>query len=339
MNKEITELLNSSAYNGTFSQNEPMAPRTTFKVGGKAAVFAEPDDSSSLIALIKCAVSSGTKYFILGGGSNIVFPDGMYDGIVISTAKFNGIELKDCSLHTDGIPQTDTSTPGGGGDLTGTVLEADTVFVKCGSGVTVNSLVNFCSDNNLWNAEQFAGLPGTAGGAVYMNARCFNKSISDIFVSAEYLDLADFSIKTQYFDQKDWDYKKSPFQNSKKVILSAVFRLTKANAADNTAEQLKAECKKYINERIEKGHFKYPSAGSVFKNNHAFGKPSGAIIDEAGLKGLFEGGAQVASFHGNFIINNGNATAENILTLVQKVQRIVQEKTGFLLEPEIIFLH
>lgn len=321
MKEEILEFFNSTAYNGTFSQNEPIAPRTTFKVGGTAAVFAEPADSDSLAATIKFAAGNGIKYFILGGGSNIVFPDGMYDGIVISTAKFSGLEIDCGGLQTEG---------GSGTDI---------VLVKCGSGVTVNSFVNFCSDNNLWNVEQFAGLPGTAGGAVFMNARCFNKSISDIFVSADYLDLADFSVKTLYFDINDWDYKKSPFQDGKKVVLSAVFRLTKANGTESTAEELKAECKKYINERIEKGHFKYPSAGSVFKNNHTFGKPSGAIIDEAGLKGLAEGGAQVASFHGNFIINNGNATAENILTLVQKVQRIVKEKTGFLLEPEIIFLH
>lgn len=317
MKEEITEFFNSFAYKGTFSKDEPVGPRTTFKVGGKAAYFAEPADSDSLAALVKYASSNGIKYFILGGGSNIVFPDGMYDGIVISTANFNTLQKE-----------------GGSEQAAGGC--ADTVLVKCGAGVTVNSFVNFCTDNNLWDAEKFAGLPGTAGGAVYMNARCFEKSISDIFISADYLDLADFTVKTLFFDIKDWDYKKSPFQNGKRVVLSATFRLS---ANKGPQEELKAECKKYISERIEKGHFKYPSAGSVFKNNHTFGKPSGAIIDEAGLKGLAEGGAQVASFHGNFIINNGNATAENIVNLVHKVQEIVKEKTGFVLEPEIIFLH
>ena len=98
------------------------------------------------------------------------------------------------------------------------------------------------------------------------------------------------------------------------------------------------KCKYYINERISKGHFKYPSAGSVFKNNHDFGKPSGKLIDEAGLKGLEYGGAQIAPFHANFIINKNNATSQDIKTLVKKVQNEVKNKFGFNLEPEILFL-
>ena len=102
--------------------------------------------------------------------------------------------------------------------------------------------------------------------------------------------------------------------------------------------QIESNCKNFIAERVSKGHFKYPSAGSVFKNNHLFGKPSGKIIDEAGLKGYQIGGARIADFHGNFIVNTGNATQKDILDLVTYIQTQVQNQFGYKLEPEIIFL-
>lgn len=309
----------SNEFNGKISFDENIAPRTTFKVGGTAKVFAEPEDINSFCRLLKFIFENKIKYFILGGGSNIVFADGVFEGIVISTGKLNEISAQ--TAQTAQSAQSDQP------------LQENTL-VTCGAGVTVTAFVNFCSENNLWNAQEFAGLPGSAGGAVFMNARCFNKSISDIFVSAKYVDTKDFSVKEKQFNSAEWDYKKSPFQDGKKIILEATFRLQKNTGKE---EELKAECKKYVSERVEKGHFKYPSAGSVFKNNHTFGKPSGAIIDEAGLKGLEYGGAQVAPWHGNFIINKGNATADDICTLVKQVQEKVREKTGFLLEPEIIF--
>lgn len=301
------DFISSGKFNGKILFNEKIAPRTTFKVGGIAKVFAEPEDINSFCILLKFVFEKNIRFFILGGGSNIVFADGEYEGIVISTELLNKISC--CENENK-------------------------VLVTCGAGVTVTAFVNFCSEKNYWNAQEFAGLPGTTGGAVFMNARCFNKSISDIFVSAKYLDTEDFSVKEKQFNASEWDYKKSPFQDGKKIILEATFCLQKNSGSE---EALKAECKKYVSERVEKGHFKFPSAGSVFKNNHTFGKPSGAIIDEAGLKGLEYGGAQVAPWHGNFIINKGNATADDIYELVKQVQEKVREKTGFLLEPEIIF--
>ena len=124
---------------------------------------------------------------------------------------------------------------------------------------------------------------------------------------------------------------------AKKIILSGTFLLTKCDESEH--KRIEADCKKYISERVDKGHFKYPSAGSVFKNNHDFGKPSGKIIDEAGLKGFAIGGAQIAPFHGNFIINVNNAKARDISDLVKHVQICVKEKFNFDLEPEIIFLN
>ena len=171
-----------------------------------------------------------------------------------------------------------------------------------------------------------------------MNARCFDKSISDIIFSVSYQDYSDSKIKLhqELFNAEDWAYKKSPYQSGNKFITTATFLLTQKNASEQA--QIQSECKKFIAERVNKGHFKFPSAGSVFKNNHDFGKPSGMIIDEAGLRGLTCGGAKVADFHGNFIINTGNASASDIKSLVEQVQSKVKEKFGFSLETEIIFV-
>ena len=202
------------------------------------------------------------------------------------------------------------------------------------------SLVKFCTENTISGLEQFAGLPGSVGGAVYMNARCFDKSISDVLFSVSTMEIdrtaKKITLNQELFDPSVWAYKKSPYQGGDRFITTATFLLTQKNASE--LPQIQAECKKYIAERVNKGHFKFPSAGSVFKNNRDFGKPSGQIIDEAGLRGTAIGGAKVADFHGNFIINTGDAKASEIKQLVQLVQAKVREKYGFYLETEIIFV-
>ena len=299
----------------SFVENEPLKNKNTFKIDSTAKLFVTPNDAEQLRSAIGGAATSDANFFILGGGSNIVFPDNEYKGIIISTQNLNSIYMDD-----EAIP-------------------GQTVYVTCQAGTPTAAFVNFCTKKNLSGAEQFAGLPGTIGGAVYMNARCFNKSICEIIHQTEHIDYQDSvntKIITSEFDASEWDYKKSPFQNGKKVITQVTFALSAMPAEKHP--EIESVCKKFIAERVDKGHFKFPSAGSVFKNNHDFGAPSGKIIDDAGLRGYAIGGAQVAPFHGNFIINTGNATAENIKELVQYVQKVVQEKTGFLLEPEIIFI-
>lgn len=309
-----------------FVENEPMATKNTFKVGGNAAVFVLPENVSQLQSALAASAAAEAPYFLLGGGSNIVFPDGTYEGIIISTQNLNSI------IMTDDKPEN---------------LPDDKVLVTCEAGTPMAAFVKFCTEHSLKGAETFAGLPGTIGGAVFMNARCFEKSISDILYQTEHIEFikpTQSKLVTMDFNPADWDYKKSPFQmpsdfkadsTPRRYIASATFCLT--YAPDEKA-QIEADCKKYIAERVDKGHFKYPSAGSVFKNNHSFGAPSGKIIDDAGLHGYSIGGAQVAPFHGNFIININAATAEDISKLVKHVQNTVKDKTGFLLEPEIIFI-
>ena len=311
--REIAENFKTAGnFKGTILLNEKMAPHTTFRVGGPAPLFIEPADTSSLITALSVFREQRIPYFILGGGSNIVVSDAGFDGAVVSMNSLKEIVRSDMGC----VP----------------VLE-DSVFLKCGAGLSVASLVNYCTGNHFTGMEPFAGLPGTIGGAVYMNARCFDLSISDVFASAEYIDTGTLEIRKYVFNKDDWDYKKSPFQTGGKIIVAAVLKCVKAEESAAIA----VRCAHFIEERRAKGHFKYPSAGSVFKNNHAFGKPSGVIIDEAGLKGKQIGGAQIAPWHGNFIININNASESDIRALVDYTISTVKEKTGFILEPEIIF--
>lgn len=302
-----------------FTENEALAPKSTFKVGGTARLFITPQTPEQLESSISAVRSAELPYFVTGGASNVVYPDGSYEGAIISTQAIKEIFYDPDETGPDG-----------------------SALVTCQCGLPMAAFVDFCTRKNLTGAEQFAGLPGTVGGAVYMNARCFDRSISDILYSTTHLQYkGDKAQQIELpFDSKDWDYKKSPFQatqdKAQRYITQATFRLTPAGASAH--DRITADCKKYIAERVDKGHFKYPSAGSVFKNNHAFGAPSGKLIDDCGLKGLTCGGAQIAPFHGNFIINTGSATAADIKSLVSQAQKAVYEKFGFNLEPEIIFI-
>ena len=304
-----------------YSENEPLAPKSTFKVGGTAKLFISPQSTEQLESVLGAVRSSDLPFFVTGGGSNVVFPDGTYEGAIISTQGIKEIFYDSDETTADGQ-----------------------ALVTCQCGVPMAAFVDFCTRKNLSGAEQFAGLPGTVGGAVYMNARCFDRSISDILYSTTHIEFDRKAAKQVElpFNAADWDYKKSPFQHTTestveaRYITQATFKLTRAAPA--THDQIVANCKKYIAERVDKGHFKYPSAGSVFKNNHSFGAPSGKLIDECGLKGLQIGGAQIAPFHGNFIINIDHASAEDIHKLVCAAQKAVREKFGFELEPEIIFV-
>lgn len=297
---------------GSVLFDEPMSRHTTFKIGGNAPVFFEPENIDSLLVLLSALKSENVRFFILGGGSNIVFCDEEFDGVVLSLLKINRISAVETSQVADGD-----------------------VLVSAEAGATMASFVNFCTENGFSGAEKFAGLPGTVGGALFMNARCFDLSVSELFVEAYYIDLNDCTEQHKIFSSSEWDYKISPFQNSKTLILSATFRLKKKL---KTMEELKSENKKYVEERKSRGHFDFPSAGSVFRNNRAFGAPSGKIIDECGLRGKKIGAAQIAPFHGNFIINLGGATQKDVKTLVEFTVKEVKAKTGFCLQPEIIFV-
>ncbi|QNL96665.1 UDP-N-acetylmuramate dehydrogenase [Treponema sp. Marseille-Q4132] len=302
--RETAEKFNTDDFKGRILFSETMANHTTFRIGGPAPLFIEPFDVPSLRFTLSILKADAVPYFVFGGGSNIVVSDKGFEGAVVSMSAL---------CH----------------------IEAAGECVASGAGASVSSVVSFCTEHALSGLEAFAGLPGSAGGAVYMNARCFDVSVSDILSEVRYIDCETLEEKTYRFSASDWDYKISPFQNTPRIVTYAVFK-TRRLSEDKKAE-IAERCKAYVAERSAKGHYKFPSAGSVFKNNRAFGKPSGKIIDEAGLKGMRSGGAQVAPWHGNFIVNTGGATAADVRDLTDRIVEIVRQKTRFTLECEILF--
>lgn len=293
--------------------NVPLKPKTSFKIGGCADIFFEPPNREYLIEGLPFFASLHLPISILGGGTNILVSDKGVSGAVVSLKA-----LSDIKLH-------------------------DTTMLTVEAGALTDTVSKFCVYHGLQGFENFARLPGSIGGAVFMNARCYETQISDILKSVTVLqyDGAQFTEKTIPYNDSEWAYKLSPFQKhfsgielqqGGTIITSATFSVAVGNKADLTKKY-----KTIAKMRKEKKQFKKPSCGSTFKNNRAFGKPTGAIIEELGLKGTKYGKAQVAPFHGNFIINLGGARADDVQGLIQKIQAEAKHKKGIILEPEVIF--
>jgi UDP-N-acetylmuramate dehydrogenase len=290
--------------------NEPMAEHCSFKVGGPAdcwlrpAVEGFPAFAASLLA---AARAQGIPVFILGGGANILVADSGLRGIVLDTGCWAG--------------------------ETGQGRQEE--ILRFRSGTSLDAAAEIAAEAELSGLEFLAGMPGTIGGAVWMNARCYGREIADVLIETE---LIDFSVshprRLQVPAQKtEFSYKHSPFQGRNALILSASFQLTHGDSG-----QIRAAMDSNRRDREAKGHYRYPSAGSVFKNDRRFGKPSGKIIDELGLCGMRKGGAQIAPWHGNIIVNTGTATASDIRALIDEPAAQVKSATGFALEPEILFI-
>ena len=285
-NTAFKEILLKNNFSGSLKQNENLSKHCTMHVGGNAGLFLEPFDTLSLILALKTSRKLNLSFFLLGGGSNTIFPDEGLN-LVISTRKLNAAE---------GIKLT-------GGNK-----------ISCPAGASWGSVLFFCKKNNLGGFEPFTSLSGTVGGALFMNATCFGLSACDNLLSAEYLDLDFDSIEIKKYEKKlcDWGYKKSPFKH--KTILSAEF------SVKNVFDEKLSETVKQ--KRIQMGHFKAASAGSAFKNVPEKNIIAGKVIDECGLKGFCIGGAQIAPWHANFIINpDGKATATDIRALVEAVRK------------------
>ena len=336
---ELAQFFNErDDFSGSVRRNEPLKNHTTMGVGGNAKIFLGPDNMASLIFAARTLAEERADFFILGGGSNVVIADGGLDA-VISTRGLN--EIKILADNADGNSRPE--------EICGECIQVD-----CGAGW--GAVLSFCKKNDLGGFEPFSGLSGTTGGALYMNATCFGLSACDNLVSAQYFDMRDFKIHAYEKNDSDWGYKISPFQpegalrgaprrggsgkrgsgwsegeTSPFVILSAVFRVRRGFDSQKAEGCLAA--------RKEKGHFLAPSAGSAFKNDAANGIIAGKVIDECGLKGLSVGGAQIAPWHGNLIINPGRkASAGDVRNLADEVRKIVREQTGAVLESEIIFV-
>lgn len=281
--------------------DEPLAGHTSFRIGGPADAYALPKTPAEIGELLSFCRSRHVPFFLLGGGTNILVSDAGVRGMVIDLSALCGISTDDRELSAE-----------------------------CGS--PMDKACAFALSRGLRGLEFASGLPGSVGGAVWMNARCYEKSLSDFLVRTEVLD-ADGVVRAVPTVPSQWGYKRSPFQQRGGVILRAFFRLEHGDQG-----LILEEMKKHMADRTAKGHFLHPSAGSVFKNNRDFGAPTGKLIDSLGLKGKRIGDAAIAPFHGNIIVNLGNATARDVLSLIRLVEEEVGSKLGFELEREIILV-
>lgn len=306
--REALEKINIDAY---LDENVPMSGRTTFRIGGPADLVAKPRSLDGLRSLMAFCAERGISPFILGGGSNILVSDAGLRGIVVDMGGLSGLRRENSKWS----------------DLSGTEL------LVAQAGLDMDALAEAALDLGLSGMEWAAGLPGTVGGAVYMNARCYDVEIADILHWTQVLKGTDLDVIP--FEASDFSYKRSPFQpgcpRGSALIVAAAFRLEPGDR-----EAIRARMEEHRADRTRKGHYRMPCAGSVFKNDRAFGEPSGAILDRLGFRGRRRGGAAVSDWHANIFINAGGASAADMAALMEEARAEALARTGFALEPEII---
>lgn len=277
--------------------DEPLSEHTTFKIGGPCKAFISVNSSECLNDLLAIADNENYPYFILGKGSNILFDDKGFNGIVFHLgADFSNISL------------------------------IDDITIKAEAGCSLINVCRFAYENGLGGLEFAFGIPGSVGGAVYMNAGAYGGEIKDVLISCQAINKG----KITEFNSSDMDlsYRHSIFQENDCVITEAVFKLAKKDKSE-----IKALMDDYLNRRKSKQPLEYPNGGSTFKR--PTGQFAGKLIEDSGLKGFSVGNAEVSNKHCGFVINKGNATFKDVTELIGKVQEIVKEKTGFFLECEV----
>ena len=284
--------------------DEPMSKHSSFRVGGPAELFLEVDSVEKLKAILEVNKELKLPITVIGNGTNILVKDKGIKGIVIKYV------AKGISKAT---------------------LDNDTFAITADAGLPNAALANELLKDSLTGFEFAASIPGTIGGAIYMNAGAFGGEMENIVSEVTFLDLDDLAIYKSDGDDCDFSYRHSKFENMNTVILSATMVFNKGNK-----EEIKRTMDAYLQKRLETQPYDKPNAGSTFKRGDGF--ITAMLIDEAGLKGHTIGGAQVSEKHAGFIVNTGNATAKDILDLIKYVQKQVMEKYGKAIEPEVRIL-
>lgn len=278
--------------------DEPMSLHTSFRIGGSADIFLVPRSYGELRLCLQAVKNHHLPFFLLGGGTNILVSDRGIRGVVIHT-----------------------------GGLTEVTISDNLLIAQAGAQVT--EVCRMAAAHSLAGVEFIHGMPGSIGGAVWMNARCYGGSISDVLENVEVIG-DDLELATIECDPSQFGYKHSPFQKMSGCIWQVTLRLQSGEQ-----EEIRQKMRKNHADRVEKGHFNAPSAGSLFKNNREFGAPTGQIIDELGLRGAEAGGAAIAPYHGNIFINRGNATAMDVLSLIRLAVETAARERNIRLEPEV----
>lgn len=281
-----------------YSENEPMRNHTSFKIGGNADVLIRVKNTEELKNTLILSKKYGVPSFVIGRGSNLLVSDGGIEGAVISLCDMDGIE-------------------------------ADGERIICGAGASLSSVCRAACENSLTGLEFAFGIPGSVGGALYMNAGAYGGEMSYVVESAEYIDFDGNTGKIANAEMR-LGYRTSVFMTCEKIITKVIFNLKKGDK-----KAILERMNELIERRKQKQPLEFPSAGSTFKRPEGYF--AGALIEKNGLKGAKVGGAMVSEKHAGFIINYDNASCKDVKRLIKQVQDKVYENDGVMLSPEVIF--
>ncbi|MGN1133274.1 MAG: UDP-N-acetylmuramate dehydrogenase [Oscillospiraceae bacterium] len=295
----LTEICSlAEQYGCAVIKNAELKKYTSFKIGGICPLIIEINSTDSLSAILKYLNENNIRHMVLGKGSNVLCDDKGYNGVI---------------LHL-------------GTDFSRIILnDNDSLTVE--AGCSLLSLCRFALKNSLSGLEFAYGIPGSVGGAVYMNAGAYGGEMRDVVTSVECID-QNGNIHNFKADELNMSYRHSVFQENSCIITKVTLKLKYCNPLE-----IQRDMNDYINRRKSKQPLEYPSAGSTFKR--PVGQFAGKLIQDSGLKGFRVGGAMISEKHSGFVINYDNATSDDVLKLINEVQRIVKEKTGYYLECEV----
>lgn len=295
----IFKVLQEELGSNKIKKNESLSQHTSFRIGGDAEFFCSANTNEELIKVLSLIKRYQIPFAIIGNGTNILFSDKGIEGIVVRLSKKEKMDIKD-----------------------------DLIF--CGSRNSLSSFMNFAMVNNYGGLEFLEGIPGTVGGAIFMNAGSSINSISTCLSSILVID-KNLEYQTRLHKEVSFNYRFSDFQLNGDIILGAWF-----NLPHDDAKKIAITRKDIREHKIKTQSWEFPSAGCIFRNPPA--TAAGKIIEESGCKGLMVGGAQVSEKHANFIVNRKDATGDDVVKLIIAVQKKVYEKFNIKLKPEIRFV-
>ena len=298
--QNLLEHLRRAAGSGEVVTEEPMSRHTTFRIGGPADYFVTPHTKEEIRQVIRLCKEEEIPFAVLGNGSNLLVGDKGFRGVIIQLFK----------------------------NFSDIIIEEETIYAQ--SGALLVRLANQAAEQGLTGLEFASGIPGTLGGAVVMNAGAYGGEMKDVLKEVTVL-TPEGRVLTLQADELHMGYRTSVIKEAGYIVLEAVISLEKGDQ-----EEIRSRMQELAGMRTSKQPLSYPSAGSTFKRPEGYF--AGKLIMDSGLRGYQVGGAQVSEKHCGFVINTGNATAKDVTTLMSDVQRIVMEKFGVKLEPEVKFL-
>lgn len=319
INPDIYELLLTRIPKENVLLNEPMKKHTSFKIGGEAECFVKAKSSEDVKFLIEISNKNNIPLTVVGNGSNLLVKDNGIKGIVLKVdidyIEIN--ELKELDVANLGYEE-----------IVSKLNPEGNCLVKVGAGVSLGKLAQVLLKNSISGFEFASGIPGTIGGAVRMNAGAYGSEFKDIVIETTCID-SNGKIFELTNEEQQFDYRRSVFKDKNYIVLET--KLLLKHVTDNSI--IKEKMDELKKSRLEKQPIEYPSAGSTFKRGADF--ITAKLIDECGLKGYSVGGAQVATKHAGFVINTGDATAEDVLKLIEIIKKKVLEKFNKEIELEI----